>query len=68
MLNLWDTLKEEKKKRMKKYRVRPFERLEKGEEWSPTERVRKNWERYTVKKRAVNEKKKEVFPLLKLYL
>ena len=36
-LNLWDTLKEEKKKRMKKYKVRPFSHLEKGEEWSPTE-------------------------------
>ena len=63
----WRFIKK-KKKRMKKYRVRPFGHLEKGEEWSPTERVRKNWERYTVKKRAVNEKKREVFSLLKLYL
>ena len=32
MLNLWDTVKEEKKKRMKKYKVRPFSHLEKCEE------------------------------------
>ena len=31
MLNLWDMLKEEKKKRMKKYKVRPFGHLKKGE-------------------------------------
>ena len=32
------------------------------------ERVRENFERYTVKKRAVSKKKKKVFSLLKLYL
>ena len=41
MLNLWDTLKEEKKKRMKKYKVRPFGHLKKGgEEKSQWARLR----------------------------
>ena len=52
---------------MKKYKVRPFGHLAKGEEeksQEKIERVRENCERYTVRKRAMNEKKKRVFSLL----